>query len=1117
MALNTPVALEVAFGADLTLGPGSYTWTDATPYARAADKVTVTQGRRDGFSSTPPSTMKVRVDNAGGRWVARNLAGPWYGQIRRNVPIRMLADTANYVNVALDSFSRTSAALWGATDTGQGWTDSGAGGSVLSTDWTVSGGFGKHNISSTGAFRQSDLQMRPTLADVRVSVSVSCPVPTGAQLEPANIRLRRVDNSNVYLCRVQITVAAAVQIVIFRNTTAGGSVTLVGPVTVPGMTHSAGTPLNVEAETYGSTVRMRVWQGASKPTGYTVSVVDPAPIDQPGNVGVRSGVAFGNTNASPVVFSYDNLVVEQLPVRFEGFIDELPVSWDPTARDSTVLISASGLFRRMGQGTGPATSATLRALTSRSHPQPVQYWTMEDPAGSTTLASQVGAAPMSTSGLSPGSYGGVPGSLALPRFGTTGYATGPIPFVPGVTQWGMRCIIEIDATPSISSQVVVWSTTSGIRWLSILDTGDIMTFRAADNTNFTLGSLLVNWSSYYNRPQYVILNASQSGADISWSVQVFDILANTTFAPLTGTLTSKNVGWPMQATAGNSSNGFAGSVGHLAFYSDIAGGPYSGAFNAWLGQPATNQISGVCFDAGIPVSVSGVTDNGKIAILGYQAAMNTLALVQDAATVDGGILSERGFGVFYLSRFERYNRVIDMTLNHVQLKQIGALAPTDDDQASRNYEVVSRTGGSRGIASNPQHIAKYQLYDEQITLNLRYDQDTVFQAQWKVWVGTVDDIRVASLVLNLAATPALLTAWKQCWIGDRIQIVNPPKELGVPLLDLHIEGWTEVIDPGEGSWTVTLNLSSALPWQVFELEQTANNGSRADTDDSTLAGPITATAAGAAGTITVTTLADSPLWTQLAPDLPLDVNVDGERITVGNIASILTDAFTRSVSSGWGSADTGQAYTTSGGAAADYGVSGTRGTMAITTTGVERTAVIANIGPDVDVTIFMLPTVVATVQPFEQKIRIRHNGADFYETNVQYATSGVVSLYLVHGVTVLSALVSLPYNSGTTFGVRMQASGSLIRQKIWDAAGNQPAAWTASVTDANLPGNPTDNLMFISDRITGNTNSTLVVQWDNLAVVNPQVMTVVRGVNGTAIAHARGAKVSLWQPGVIAL
>jgi len=1123
MALNTPVAVELGLGADPTLGPGAITWTDATPWVRAANKTTTTQGRRDGFSQMPPSTFQLLVDNKGGRWVARNLAGPWYGQIRRNIPIRLLADTANYVQQALDTFSRTSANSWApAADTGQVWANQGLGGSVLGTDFPVSGGFGIHSQPTTNGFRQSNLPLRPNLADVRVNLTVSCPVPTGANLEPGNIALRRLGNLDYYLCRVQVTTAAAVQIIIFRNATATGSTTLLGPVTVPGLTHAAGTPLNIEAECYGSTIRMRIWQGAAKPASYTVSVVDPAPLDQPGHIGVRSGVATGNTNALPVQFSYDQILVEAPPVRFEGRIATLPVSWDPTARDSTVSITAAGILQQMQQGTGPATSAAVRALTSRNHLQPVQYWPMEDPTGSITLTSQVGAAPMTMLGLSLASYTGAPGCAALPRFGATGYATGPIPLVTGNTSWGMRCVLEIDGTPSVDAFLVSWTTTSGITWRLVISAGDAMIMRALDSTGTQIGFTNVTWAAFYNKPWYMVANASQSGADIAYSLQFYDILGNVTYAPITGTLTGRNVGWPVQATAGfGTGNAFTGAVGEIAFFSDQSGGPFSGAFGGWVANTAANRIAGVCADAGIPVSVAD--DATKVSKLGPQPATNTLGLIQDAATVDGGILSERGFGLYYMARYERYNRPVDLTLNHA-LKHLSDLKTADDDQTSRNYEVVTRSGGSRGIAFNAAHIALYQDYDEGITLNTLLDTDTVQQAGWRVNIGTVDDIRIPQLTLNFAATPQLLQAWKRCWVGSRIQILNPPPELGVPLLDLHIEGWTETIDPGEGSWTVVLNLTSARPYQVWEVESTVGNLGRIDTDDSTLAGTVAATAALASGTLPVSTLAGSPLWTTASGDWPFNVNVDGERITVTGIGGLVNDTFTRTTSSTWGTADSGQVWASSGGSASDFSTNGTLGVINLSTTVTQRLSVLpVGVGPTLDVYADLMHVAAAPTGSGNVTLTLfacRADANNYVRVQLYCGVGGTASCAVgqVSGGSLVAQDGTFPSIGGTTtpYSVLLRVTPTLLQAWVWIRGTTRPGAPTSTVATGAIP--PVGDIAVQAERDAGVTNAApYFTEFDGITLPQTQLFTVTRGVNGTAIAHNAGAKVSLWQPGVIGL
>src|SRR5215470_5547901 len=84
-----PVLVEVALGADLTASPYSWSWTDATSYVYARDKITITRGRPDEGTLADPSTLKLTVNNRDGRWSTRNPSGAWYGRIHKGTPIRV--------------------------------------------------------------------------------------------------------------------------------------------------------------------------------------------------------------------------------------------------------------------------------------------------------------------------------------------------------------------------------------------------------------------------------------------------------------------------------------------------------------------------------------------------------------------------------------------------------------------------------------------------------------------------------------------------------------------------------------------------------------------------------------------------------------------------------------------------------------------------------------------------------------------------------------------------------------------------------------------------------------------------------------------------------------------
>lgn len=199
-----------------------------------------------------------------------------------------------------DPFSRTLASSWGATPTGQAWSTFGAGGTVNASDWSVNGTAGLISVPVTIASRLAYLAgVNETDIVVTATVSVAA-LPTGGPVEPGNIALRGTGTSTYYLCRVQIDPAGKVTALIFAP---GGA--QIGAATAA-VTYTAGMKLRVTAMAVGPTIRVRVSNAAlAEPEAWTLIVADGT-YTGPGWVGLRCGVAAGNTNVKPIVFTLDD-------------------------------------------------------------------------------------------------------------------------------------------------------------------------------------------------------------------------------------------------------------------------------------------------------------------------------------------------------------------------------------------------------------------------------------------------------------------------------------------------------------------------------------------------------------------------------------------------------------------------------------------------------------------------------------------------------------------------------------------------------------------------------------------------------------------------------------------
>ena len=192
------------------------------------------------------------------------------------------------------------------------------------------------------------------------------------------------------------------------------------------------------------------------------------------------------------------------------------------------------------------------------------------------------------------------------------------------------------------------------------------------------------------------------------------------------------------------------------------------------------------------------------------------------------------------------------------------------------------------------------------------------------------------------------------------------------------------------------------------------------------------------------------------------VTVRGGVAAPVDLVTEIRDTFNRTVSNGWGSADTGQAWTIQEGSAADFSVSGATG-------GVHSHAAIANkstrmsIGSaDQDITIFFRIPVAPTGGTAAVIVDLRGRFTDnnnYYYVRISTNAAGVMTFEIARNVggagSTLVAGASLTLNTTHFYGVRLQLAGPLIRAKFWDGATTvEPGAWQVSAYDnALLTGN----------------------------------------------------------------
>jgi hypothetical protein len=272
--------------------------------------------------------------------------------------------------------------------------------------------------------------------------------------------------------------------------------------------------------------------------------------------------------------------------------------------------------------------------------------------------------------------------------------------------------------------------------------------------------------------------------------------------------------------------------------------------------------------------------------MGSQRPNTLLTLLGQCEASDGGVLYEdrSALALRYRCRASHYNQPIALTLDYTQAGHVAPpLEPVDDDQRTRNDRTVTRDGGSSaravlesGALSIQAPPAGVGTYDDSVTLSLARDSQVEPIAWWRLHLGTWDEARYPTVHINLAAAPLLIPDVLALEIGDRIQIINPPTWLPPGPIDLIVEGYTETIGH-PCDWDIVLNCTPAGPWTVGITDDSVLG--RADTAGSQLASGINSSAT----SLSVATTA-GPIWTTSGAELPFDIQIGGEVVTVSAIS-----------------------------------------------------------------------------------------------------------------------------------------------------------------------------------------------------------------------------------------
>ena len=217
-----------------------------------------------------------------------------------------------------------------------------------------------------------------------------------------------------------------------------------------------------------------------------------------------------------------------------------------------------------------------------------------------------------------------------------------------------------------------------------------------------------------------------------------------------------------------------------------------------------------------------------------------------------------------------------------------------------------------------------------------------------------------------------------------------------------------------------------------------------------------------------------------------------QQLLVGD-QNVAWDLFGRTTSNGWGTADAGGAWSTSGGAASDYSTVPNVGKQSNTTTNVRRFSTLAVTAEDQSLRARIRIPAVMTGAIGKAGAIVRYiDSSNYYYCVIVYNTDQTLSFELdklVAGAATVMTTTTLPftYAAGDALRIALEVDGGTVRGKCWRDGRTEPATWTLSTTDTALSG--PGGLGCHSRLDTGNTNGTVVFEFSDLAMVGTSSST----------------------------
>lgn len=241
----------------------------------------------------------------------------------------------------------------------------------------------------------------------------------------------------------------------------------------------------------------------------------------------------------------------------------------------------------------------------------------------------------------------------------------------------------------------------------------------------------------------------------------------------------------------------------------------------------------------------------------------------------------------------------------------------------------------------------------------------------------------------------------------------------------------------------------------------------------------------------------SPLYGLLDEGTPI-------RVMVAPRENSASDTFTRTSSSSWGTADTGGAWTNTGGAGSDFSVAAASGGRHLhTAVATNHYSTLAFSLTRIDITVRVRVNALSTGAAQSAGVVCRYTGPnDSGRAEIQFGTSGALTARIVQrvagtdGVMGSAVVAGLTHSTSSWYRIRLQTGLSSARMKVWLDGTTEPRGWTIDgAASGGLSGLGAGAVGAYSRRETGNTNANATVDFDDFSLLDGPYTLQTCGVN----------------------